>query len=520
MEQNGQYSYYLSTVVPFGRTIHHRAIEITEVVMLHHFYSNLVAEPIAPVKTTGIAEEVVSTYRIFTEKHLQVLWFEQKYFYPLTLDDGTPVTVLSPGIWNTEAGPDFLKAHLKIGDREVRGDIELHLSEEGWIQHKHHMDPAYNQVILHVCYWRPLNARKLATAENREVQTLYLESFLSASEAHLSKLIDIDLYPYKRFSGSGKCSQTLFKHLSEKETVKFFRSAAAWRLLQKKQYLDSKMVCGDDALKVGMALALGYKRNSEAFLQLFHLLNQSDLKEESSLLAKALSLCGFFTPYYQEKWGASPYYRELSEKGHQTDKTIALHLANIRPANHPVRRLAVLSKLVCSPKMTPLLKEMLSFWKAGWREEELGWHRMRKGLLAFLPDYTDPYWEHHYTFEEKEQEKPVALVGENLQLELLVNVCLPLIYGDIMKVDEKEVLAFQRFYASIPAAETKKAKYLTHRFFGGHAYEENSPILNQADLQQGAYQLHRDFCVHFEASCEGCTFVQRYNKQFNQQILG
>lgn len=79
---------------------------------------------------TEVAEKK-NVYHILTERHLQAMWLEQKYFHILKTCDGRHIEVISPGIWNSEAGPDFLKAHLKIGDQEYQGDIEIHLSQEG-----------------------------------------------------------------------------------------------------------------------------------------------------------------------------------------------------------------------------------------------------------------------------------------------------------------------------------------------------------------------------------------------------
>src|ERR1700733_3251385 len=84
-----------------------------------------------PVENSELAETQYP-YLHITERHLQVMWLEQKYFRGLATPEGFPIEVISPGIWNSEAGPDFLKAHLRIGPDEVKGDVELHLSDEGW----------------------------------------------------------------------------------------------------------------------------------------------------------------------------------------------------------------------------------------------------------------------------------------------------------------------------------------------------------------------------------------------------
>ena len=52
------------------------------------------------------------------------------------------------GIWNASAGPDFLHAHIRMGNREFRGDVEVHLEQEGWKQHGHDGDPRKTGSLL------------------------------------------------------------------------------------------------------------------------------------------------------------------------------------------------------------------------------------------------------------------------------------------------------------------------------------------------------------------------------------
>ena len=63
---------------------------------------------------------------------------------------GQPVEILSVGEHNRDAGPDYSHAHVKIGDREWVGNIEIHVCSSDWIKHRHHLDKAYDNVILHV----------------------------------------------------------------------------------------------------------------------------------------------------------------------------------------------------------------------------------------------------------------------------------------------------------------------------------------------------------------------------------
>ncbi len=463
---------------------------------------------------TSVAESS-HAYLFLTERHLQAMWLEQKYFKNLVTEDGMPIEVLSPGIWNGESGPDFLKAHLRIGEQEYRGDVELHISEESWYQHQHHVDSRYDDVVLHVSFWKPVIHKMVQTSTQRSIIRTHLKSFLTIPEARIVKLIDLDLYPYKHFVGSGLCARTLFNKLSETKTTSLFRSAATWRLIRKRQFLKDRVHNPEDSATAGFAMALGYKQNTEAFLEIFSRMKESNITQEQGLFALALGISGFFSEYHRQKWADSLYYQSLLsyfEGIPQSDRPslISIRCDKVRPANHPIRRFAVLAKIVTDPSLKDLPRRLNSCWKSLWQERK--WPQLRKELFALLPSYSDPYWEHHYTFETNAKPKSLALMGSDLQREIFINVCLPLLHEVIAAHnDPHEMAAFENFYGSIPASKTRKGVYLNHRFFGN---TNRLKVFSHADLQQGAYQIHRDFCIHYEASCIGCPFVERYVNAF------
>lgn len=82
---------------------------------------------------------------------LHYIWQHRLFAaYPQQTDDGQRVEVLSPGIHNIHAGPDFSQARLRINGQELYGDVEIHVRASDWNRHRHQSDPAYNGVILHV----------------------------------------------------------------------------------------------------------------------------------------------------------------------------------------------------------------------------------------------------------------------------------------------------------------------------------------------------------------------------------
>lgn len=457
--------------------------------------------------------ETHSPYLYLTERHMQAMWLEQKYFKQLKTDSGESIEILSPGIWNAEAGPDFLKAHIKIGSQEFRGDIELHLQSESWYQHQHHTDPRYNHLVLHIVFWKPKKAIPVVTSNGNEITNACLEPFLTVPEKRLIQLIDLDLYPYKHFVGSGQCAHLLFRKLDETQVNTFFLSAAAWRLKQKADYLETLSSDIEQQIQVGIARTLGYKNNAQAFIYLFQWLSSLKISNQELLVALGMRACGFFEKHYEQKWKDSPQYNHLKTLSQQFSDTpiYQLKLNQIRPFNHPIRRLVLLTKFITDP--SPLYSRMIQLWNSqvGQLHSQKSLKQLYQNFLALFPTYEDVYWNHYYLFETTRQEKHLILMGEELKHEIFINVIMPFLHKQLTSENNPNKLeTFYSFYSKIPASYNSKTKYLIHRFFGDSS---KGAILHHASAEQGAYQLHHDFCLHYEASCEGCPFVERYQDQ-------
>jgi hypothetical protein len=72
---------------------------------------------------------------------------------PAQLDttDGVSLEIIHRGTWSHGLGPDFRDALILFDGRELRaGSVEIHLRTRGWADHGHHLDPAYDTVVLHL----------------------------------------------------------------------------------------------------------------------------------------------------------------------------------------------------------------------------------------------------------------------------------------------------------------------------------------------------------------------------------
>lgn len=445
-------------------------------------------------------------HQCLTERHLQVLWFEQRYFHNLLDTDGVPVTVISPGMWNTEAGPDFLKAHLQIGDTECHGDIEIHVNPGDWYHHSHHKDPRYNNVVFHLSLYPSEAHTQLVTVTGRVLRRGALLEALTIPVSRLSHLIDLDLYPYRRCQGSGRCA-ALFSRMPQKDITSLLTSATLSRLEIKHYKMDN---LSQTKGLLGIATALGYKNNSCPFRDVFlHLSPLHDASEET-LLAISLGLLGFFEGAFPGRWEASTLYQTLRTcwNNNPLQERYKVSLDHIRPLNHPVRRLAYLAKLLKDPIAYDLENTIQQIWLSSWQrctsKRHLG--TLFQTLMDVLPTYQDTYWNRHYTFEETPSESPLPLLGTPIKREIVTNVFLPLVYHGVReREDEHELHAFVTLLQTLKAETNEKAEYLRHRLFD----DDKDGSLDSIAGTQGAYQLHHDYCSFFEASCDMCPFKDR-----------
>ena len=85
------------------------------------------------------------------EKLLHYVWKHKILpLKALQTTDGRELEIIDPGRRNTDQGPDFFNAKIKIGGTLWAGNVELHLKSSDWFRHGHDTDPVYNNIILHV----------------------------------------------------------------------------------------------------------------------------------------------------------------------------------------------------------------------------------------------------------------------------------------------------------------------------------------------------------------------------------
>ncbi len=84
------------------------------------------------------------------EDLLHHIWKFRLFKTPLLDLDDLPIELVDPGQHNHDSGPDFFNARIRSEGIQWAGNVEIHKKASEWYQHGHHLDPAFDNVILHV----------------------------------------------------------------------------------------------------------------------------------------------------------------------------------------------------------------------------------------------------------------------------------------------------------------------------------------------------------------------------------
>ncbi len=346
-----------------------------------------------------------------SESFLHYIW--QFQFFDKTdlcTTAGESICVLNPGSPNSNAGPDFSGATIRVGDLTWSGSVEIHLSTSGWKAHGHDSDPAYDNVILHVV-WN--NDERLLRNDGLSMPTLELSGRIDPSL----------LRKYKYLEGPSSSIPCRKSFQSVPEVV---RRAALDRALVQRLEDKGRMVLdllrrnnGDwnQTAFVVLARNFGFKVNNEPFQQLAESISHITLMKLSAHPVQVEALLFGIAGFLDEDYGDAHYklllreFQLLEQKyrlANRRMKRSQWRFMRLRPANFPTVRIAQLAALVSlRPGLCVSLLEP---------------HRLEE-LRALFAEAPTEYWSSHYRFnvEAKHHE-----LGEESIQNLVINTVVPL----------------------------------------------------------------------------------------------
>ena len=349
------------------------------------------------------------------EKLLQFIW-QFQYFNTADLQtsQGEPLSILQKGNFNTNQGPDFKDARIKVSETLLAGHIELHVKASDWILHRHSNDVNYNNVILHVV-WE--NNQQLPMAfpvlELKDrVSKLLLKKF--------DELMGLTIFI--------PCEKAV-KQVPQITWTTWKQRIVVERLQQKATVIAGYLSSNNNHWEEGfwwlLAKNFGIKVNSEAFEKIAQSLPLTVLSKhknqlhqtEALLFGQAGLLNGQFKDAYMIM--LQKEYQFLRQKYKLNPVHISLQFLRMRPSNFPTVRLAQLAMLIHnSIHLFSIVREAPDVVTV-------------KKLLDVT---ANDYWHYHYIPDEESVFKEKRL-GRQMAENILINTIIPIIftYGSLLK---------------------------------------------------------------------------------------
>jgi hypothetical protein len=487
------------------------------------------------------------------ERFLQRIW-DRQFLHSTSLHtaDGRPVVVEHAGVLNTDAGPDVRRARIRIGDTVYSGDVEIHRTMGEWWRHRHHEDPAYNGVILHVILERPAPHERATTRSGRDLPLLVLGDFLPDPVRVLWERAILD--DHAGAPGAIRCSRVnrevpldiilpWLEHLArERLEVKMRRFEERLRDLAIRRKMTmrerppewgeipeedspdripppepelrvsdlSERSLWDQVLYEGMMEGLGYSKNRRPFIRLSQHLTLEVLWPTSgdAVLTEAwlFGVAGLLpargTPMSEEAAAYVDFLRAAWEslstryRGERLSP-VAWVLSPTRPANAPTLRLVAARDLVRKILHLDLFRSLMLTVAA-----DAGPAATRATLHRLLEPEPGPFWERRVSFTRTARTF-VSALGFSRRDELVINTVLPLawLYARVFRRPAVRE-GVGRLLAWYPPSATNTLTARMERQFVRKRFR-----MANAQTQQALVQLYKYYCE--DERCNECA-VGRY----------
>ncbi len=344
-----------------------------------------------------------------TERLLQYIW-QFQYFNPnnLITEEGEALQVIHPGTLNTNQGPDFINAKIKIGNTIWAGSIELHIKNSDWKNHKHSSDKNYKNVILHVVWQNDvhLNLPFSTLTVQDKVPKVLLNRYDELMNGNSFIPCEKSIHQINELTWQSWKERILVERLQNKTLVIF-------------DYLQKNNNHWEETFWWLLAKNFGVQLNSVAFEKLAQSVSINILAKhkdqihqtEALLFGQAGLLEADFTDDYPKLLQRE--YEFLKKKYNLQKIEGNMIFLRMRPSNFPTVRLAQLAMLVH--------KSLHLFSKIKEATEV-------KSIKSLLNVTANDYWHYHYVFDETTSFKKKKL-GEQMIDNILINTVVPILFA-------------------------------------------------------------------------------------------
>lgn len=354
------------------------------------------------------------------ERLLQFIW-QFRYFNQsaLSTTDGKTLQIIHPGNVNSNSGPDFSEAKIKINNTTWVGNVELHVYASDWLLHKHSADKNYGNIILHVVW---INNKEILDNNQQPIAALELQSLVPKITLqrfeHLMQTAD-----------SIPCAFAL-PVLNEIVWLSWKERLIAERLTEKSgliiQWLKQCNNNWEEVFWVSLCRSFGMKVNADVFEDLSKTVSVNLLAKHKNqihqLEALLLGQAGLLNQNVEDAYAImlQKEYTFLAKKyGLQYINKQPAFL-RMRPSNFPTIRLAQLAMLVYQSS------HLFSKIKSAKKVNE---------IFQWFDITANDFWNYHYTLNDEAAYQP-KIVGRSFIQHIIINTILPVLFAYGINKDE------------------------------------------------------------------------------------
>jgi hypothetical protein len=424
----------------------------------------------------------------------------------LVTEEGEPIRIIYPGRINDDRGADLLDAVIATKQGLRGGDIEVHVKSSSWRAHRHHLDPSYNRVILHVVFW--CDAKEATTLQNgQKVPTLALHKFINnQADQHTNSACLSNSWPMP-------CRNTV-NRWNNGVAGEILDTAGEERFLDKVADFQTALsqTEASQSLYQGIMGALGYTKNKYPLVELAHRMplkrlesvmsgKTSDAECLACQQALLLGTAGLLPSQRYHRYGTGKSDDEWLDKlekvwaSFRQTETMSeddWHLFKVRPSNFPTRRIAAMSYLLLRYKEKGILAGLVN--KLDEAPVDIGCHGLERALRVT----TGGYWANHLDLGLPSRMSLPALLGEGRAADIVVNILLPfaVALGRFTARPELVVKAFD-LYGQYPRLTVNTLERHMRNQLGISGY-----LVNSAQRQQGLIHIYKTLCS--QGKCQHC----------------
>ena len=407
------------------------------------------------------------------EEFLHYLWKHSLYDTESLFDtDLNKISVIHPGEYNRDSGPDFFNSRISIAGTVWAGNVEIHTLSSHFDLHGHQCDPAYNNVILHVV---AENDKRVFNEKGEEVLTARMKFDPSLYEKYLS-LVN-NPYIIACQDGLQQIDNIIIRHWLNSLVIERFENKAELIL----KIFSKTANDWEETFYRLLSRYFGFRVNTEPFEMLATALPFRIIRKHADnrfqIEALLFGTAGMLDEGLFKEALSDAYYRDLLKEFKILAAKYSLQpihgwiwkFSRLRPANFPSVRISQLAAMLSA--------------SGGLFSKVIEATDIKQLKVLFEVSASD-YWDDHFIFGKKSR-KMQKNTGSQATDILLINAVIPAIFVYGMSRDRQDIC--ERAFTFLENTSAEENIIITE-------WESAGLEAESAFYSQALIQLRNEYC--------------------------